>query len=110
MKNSQIHQALVLAIELGLKILKEPKKFDDYLVKEEDKEVVDEVEENFVERLLSETGDEKSESRGVIEGEAYLEEMFVDSMLEETVCEDIASPKHKKNLNWEFERIKYEVE
>ena len=105
-KSSQIAQALKQAIELGLKILKEPNKVDDYLVKEEDKEI--DVEEKFVERLLSETVDEMSLGEELAESEPNQEEMFVDSILEETVFEEI-SLKEKNILKWELGSMKCDV-
>ena len=104
-KNSKIAQALKQAIELGLKILIEPNKVDDYLVME-DKEI--DVEEKFVERLLSEIVDDVGVGEELVEGEPNQEEMFVDSILEETVFEEI-SLKEKNILKWEFGRKKFDV-
>ena len=66
-----------------MKILKEPRKVNEYLTVEEEKECDDELEEQFVEGLLSETVVD-GEGIGKPEGEVTQEEMFVDSFLEET--------------------------
>eukprot|EP00092_Neocalanus_flemingeri_P037608 GFUD01040944.1.p1 GENE.GFUD01040944.1~~GFUD01040944.1.p1 ORF type:complete len:168 (-),score=62.88 GFUD01040944.1:269-772(-) len=82
-KNSKIAQALVQAIQLGLHILQEPEKLSDYLVMEE-KKVVDELEEKFVERLLREVNEENSEREKAVGIEATAEETFVDAIIEES--------------------------
>ena len=87
-KNSKIALALVQAIELGLKILKDPKNMTNYLVMEEEKERVDEMEEKFVEGLLREEGGDKLEGKKVDGREATVEEMFVDSIIEEAVGDE----------------------
>ena len=81
-KNSKIALALVQAIELGLKILKDPKNMTNYLVIEEESEVVDEMEEKFVEGLLREERGDKVYAKRVVGSEATVEEMFVDSIIE----------------------------
>ena len=81
-KNSKIAQALVQAIELGLKILLDPKNMTKYLVMEEEKEVVDEMEEKFVEGLLREERGDNVYAKRVVGSEATVEEMFVDSIIE----------------------------
>merc|ERR1719186_1759412 len=87
-KNSKIAQALVQAIELGLKILKDPKNMTNYLVMEEEKEWLDEMEEKFVEGLLREEGGDKLEDKKVDGSEATVEEMFVGSIIEEAVGDE----------------------
>ena len=87
-KNSKIALALVQAIELGLKILKDPKNMTNYLVMEEEKEGLDEMEVKFVEGLLREEGGDKLEGKKVDGREATVEEMFVDSIIEEAVGDE----------------------
>ena len=84
LKNGKLAQSLKQAIELGLKILKEPRKVNAYLTVEEEKVCDDELEEQFVEGLLSETVVD-GEGIGKPEGEVTQEEMFVDSFLEQIV-------------------------
>ena len=86
LKNGKLAQSLRQAIELGLKILKEPRKVHEYLT-EEEKACDDELEEQFVEGLLSETVVD-GEGIGKAQGEVNQEEMFVDSFLEETVSRE----------------------
>ena len=87
LKNGKLAESLRQAIELGLKILKEPVKVNEYLIVVEKKECDDELEEQFVEGLLSETVVD-GKGIGEVEGEVTQEEMFVDSFLEETVCRE----------------------
>ena len=84
LKNGKLAQSLKQAIELGLKILKEPRKVNAYLTVEEEKVCDDELEEQFVEGLLSETVVDGG-GVGKSEGEVIQEEMFVDSFLEQIV-------------------------
>ena len=84
-KDKSLARALRQAIELALKILKEPEKVESYLIVEEEKDLEDIVEENFVEELLSEM--QMMEDSSYEWGESQ-EESFADSIIKETEFED----------------------